>query len=46
MDGHLPPVDVPSQAEKMIEKVIPWCNGIKEVSNRFRMEEIGGHVSF
>jgi hypothetical protein len=45
LNCHSPPIEIPSQTEKMVEKVVGGSNVVKEVSNRIRMETVGFHLA-
>jgi hypothetical protein len=44
MDRHFPPINIPSQAQKMVEEVVGGGNVVEEASDRFRMERVGFHI--
>lgn len=44
-DSDLPPVGIPSETEKVIEKVIGRRDRVKKLSNRIRMEKVGIHFA-
>ena len=44
MDRRFPPINIPSQAEKMVEAIVGGGNVVEKASDRFRMEKVGLHT--
>jgi len=44
MDCHFTPINIPSQAEKMVEEIVSGGNVVEEATDRFRMEKVGLHI--